>query len=248
MTSLDAIKGPDPLTDNWTYDSAIDLFSWNPMMPDPFTFDLPDDLMNFESKDLSAGMVAPSDISGFVIGNHMGEDAASISDPESDDHPWSPSAHAAFPELSPVTSTEQVHQETARYSTTPDATSPQEQPSSPPTRSTRRRSSADGPVRNAAKRAAHNVIEKRYRTNMNAKFVALEKAMNGDNGVQKSSRGGCSASLKKSEILSNAIAYMHGLQEENRYLQKELAIVKQNLVPAGVWRGAPSCKRETSYR
>lgn len=77
--SLDAIKGPDPLTDNWTYDSAIDLFSWNPMMPDPFTFDLPDDLMNFESKDLSAGMVAPSDISGFVIGNHMGEDAASIS-------------------------------------------------------------------------------------------------------------------------------------------------------------------------
>jgi hypothetical protein len=75
----DAIKGPDPLTDNWTYDSAINLFSWNPMMPDPFTFDLPDDLMNFESKDMSAGMVAPSDISGFAIGNHLGEDTASIS-------------------------------------------------------------------------------------------------------------------------------------------------------------------------
>lgn len=75
----DTIKGPDPLTDNWTYDSAIDLFSWNPMMPDPITFDLPDDLMNFESKDMSAGMVAPSDISGFAIGNHLGEDAASIS-------------------------------------------------------------------------------------------------------------------------------------------------------------------------
>lgn len=81
---------------------------------------------------------------------------------------------------------------------------------------------------------------------MNAKFVSLEKAMNGGNGVQKSSRSGGSASLKKSEILSNAIAYMHGLQEENRYLQKELAIAKQNLVPAGIWRGAP--KRETSYR
>lgn len=77
--SSNAIKGPDPLTDNWTYDSAIDLFSWNPMMSDPFTFDLPDDLMNFEPKDMSASMVAPSDISGFAIGNHMGEDAASVS-------------------------------------------------------------------------------------------------------------------------------------------------------------------------
>jgi hypothetical protein len=83
---------------------------------------------------------------------------------------------------------------------------------------------------------------------MNAKFVALEKAMKGDDGVQKSSKRGGSASLKKSEILSNAIAYMHGLQEENRYLQKELAIAKQSLVPSGIWRGAPTCKRETSYR
>lgn len=102
-------------------------------------------------------------------------------------------------------------------------------------------------MRNATKRAAHNVIEKRYRTNMNAKFVALEKAMSGGNGVQKSSRGGGSASLKKSEILTNAITYMHGLQEENRYLQKELAILKQNLVPGGIWRSTNAPKRETNY-
>ena len=87
--------------------------------------------------------------------------------------------------------------------------------------------------RNAAKRAAHNIIEKRYRTNMNAKFVALEKAMCG--GVQKSSKSG-SASLKKSEILTNAIAYMQELQEENKVLQKELAMFKQNMVPSGMWR------------
>lgn len=92
--------------------------------------------------------------------------------------------------------------------------------------------SSTGPAtttgRNAAKRAAHNIIEKRYRTNMNAKFVALEKAMCG--GVQKPTKGG-SASLKKSEILTNAIAYMHELQEENKAIQKELAMYKQGLIP-----------------
>lgn len=88
--------------------------------------------------------------------------------------------------------------------------------------------------RNAAKRAAHNIIEKRYRTNMNAKFVALEKAMS-NNGVAKTSKGG-SASLKKSEILTNAIAYIQELQEENRAAQKELALLKQNLLPGGIWR------------
>ncbi|PYH72742.1 uncharacterized protein BO88DRAFT_401836 [Aspergillus vadensis CBS 113365] len=87
--------------------------------------------------------------------------------------------------------------------------------------------------RNAAKRAAHNIIEKRYRTNMNAKFVALEKAMCG--GVQKPTKGG-SASLKKSEILTNAITFMQELQEENKSLQKELAMLKQSMVPSGMWR------------
>ncbi|RAK96061.1 uncharacterized protein BO80DRAFT_429430 [Aspergillus ibericus CBS 121593] len=87
--------------------------------------------------------------------------------------------------------------------------------------------------RNAAKRAAHNIIEKRYRTNMNAKFVALEKAMCG--GVQKPTKGG-SASLKKSEILTNAITFMQELQDENKALQKELAILKQTMVSNGMWR------------
>lgn len=73
-------SGPDPLTDDWTYDSAIDLFSWNPMLPDPFVFDLPDDLMSFEPKDFSTDMLdAPSDVGGIAIGNHLGEDAASES-------------------------------------------------------------------------------------------------------------------------------------------------------------------------
>ena len=105
----------------------------------------------------------------------------------------------------------------------------------------RRRSSATpsdtgvvGPNRNAAKRAAHNVIEKRYRTNMNAKFVALEKAMSAD-GVDRSTKGG-SASLKKSEILTNAIAYIQELQEESQSTKKELQLLKQTVMAGGVWK------------
>ena len=97
-----------------------------------------------------------------------------------------------------------------------------------------RSSSQDPQMRNAAKRAAHNVIEKRYRTNMNAKFLALEKAVS-PAGVAKQSRAGA-GSLKKSEILSNALSYIESIQQDNATLHKELALLKQNLVPGGMWR------------
>ena len=142
-----------------------------------------------------------------------------------------------------------------RWSSTPDvfpqastSTMPNTTTNTPSTNpiDSRRRSSAassDGSVnggsgapntRNAAKRAAHNVIEKRYRTNMNSKFVALEKAMSAD-GVDRSTKGG-SASLKKSEILSNAIAYIQELQEESQTSKKELALLKQNILTGDVWK------------
>ncbi|KAJ5486890.1 hypothetical protein N7530_001190 [Penicillium desertorum] len=92
----------------------------------------------------------------------------------------------------------------------------------------------DPQMRNAAKRAAHNIIEKRYRTNMNAKFVSLEQAIS-PSGVQKHAKVGA-GSLKKSEILTNALAYIDGIQQENQALHKELALLKQNLVPGGIWR------------
>ena len=68
---------------------------------------------------------------------------------------------------------------------------------------------------------------------MNAKFVALERAISG--GVQKPTKGD-SGSLKKSEILANAISYMHQLQDENKALQKEVSFLKQNGGPRGGWR------------
>jgi hypothetical protein len=92
----------------------------------------------------------------------------------------------------------------------------------------------DPQMRNAAKRAAHNIIEKRYRTNMNAKFVSLEQAIS-PSGVQKHTKVGA-GSLKKSEILTNALTYIDGIQQENQALHKELALLKQNLLPGGIWR------------
>ncbi|KAA8650207.1 uncharacterized protein ATNIH1004_002888 [Aspergillus tanneri] len=263
-----APKGPDPLSSNWNYDSAIDLFSLNTMLPETFPLEIPNDMM--DPKGFPADFFAPPpDISGFTISNHSGEDCASMSsDLESDDQSWSPTyvtpadlpqpntrssaRRRTNPQPSPRESATTIT--ATRWSSSPEITpqeysapvitSPQPAPSSPPTSNRKMARSLSGDShastsgsatsgRNAAKRAAHNIIEKRYRTNMNAKFVALEKAMSG--GIQKQTKGG-SASLKKSEILTNAIAYMHELQEENKILHKELAMLKQNLPPNGMWR------------
>jgi hypothetical protein len=93
----------------------------------------------------------------------------------------------------------------------------------------------DPQVRNAAKRAAHNIIEKRYRTNMNTKFLSLEKAISPAGIHKQTSRAGA-GSLKKSEILTNALAYIESIQQENQAMHKELALLKQNIVPSGMWR------------
>ncbi|RHZ50288.1 hypothetical protein CDV55_100760 [Aspergillus turcosus] len=258
-------KGPDPLSANWSYDSAIDLFSLNTMLPETLSLDIPNDML-LNPKDFPVDLFAPpADISGFAI-SHSGEDSLS-SDLESDDQPWSPACRVSSldsatdaPAVSPRTiekpttrrrTTTQKREQAARWSSSPEITSQESPvpsqatpsaPVSPPASTSRKNSrslSTDSQTatgRNAAKRAAHNIIEKRYRTNMNAKFVALEKAMS-SSGVQKPTKGGSGpASLKKSEILTNAIAYMQELQDENAALQKELALLKQNLLPGGLWR------------
>lgn len=120
-----------------------------------------------------------------------------------------------------------------RYSSSPELP-PQQQQTRKPRSAANKDDTARG--RNAAKRAAHNIIEKRYRTNMNAKFVALEKAMAvKPAGVSKSvtstaaSNGvKSSASLKKSEILSNAITYMQELQDANERLRKEILALNRD--------------------
>lgn len=77
---------------------------------------------------------------------------------------------------------------------------------------------------------------------MNAKFLALEQAIApSGNGVRKPQSRGGAGSLKKSEILSNALAYIEGVQQENLALKKEVALLRgeRGLVGGG-WRGAKS--------
>lgn len=73
-------QSPDPLTDNWTYDSAIDLFAWNPVMPDLFTLDLPEGFMNFETKGvLGDEFAAPPDIGGYAVASLPEDVSESVS-------------------------------------------------------------------------------------------------------------------------------------------------------------------------
>ncbi|KAL4961571.1 uncharacterized protein BDV14DRAFT_180125 [Aspergillus stella-maris] len=278
-----AYSSPDPLSANWSYDSAIDLFSLNTMVPESFPIDIPNDML-WDAKDLPADFfAAPTDINGFTVSHD--ESLSSVCPPslslpspntnrlqdESDDQAFSPTAFMAstppsaldlpspmqykqeplsqsqIQTIQPCQAQLQQHQQPKRKASSISTSSslstgsPHYSPASSPelipqqtTRKTRASNAANGDNtargRNAAKRAAHNIIEKRYRTNMNAKFVALEKAMAvKPAGVSKSvvapapttsAKG--SASLKKSEILSNAIAYMQELQEANERLRKEV--------------------------
>lgn len=176
---------------------------------------------------------------------------------DSDDQSWSTGARQsidlALPETS-VTSNKPVTRNasqtsSARWSSSPDikteeysAPRAQKQSKTASGRKTRSLSqdsnhstNQDPQTRNAAKRAAHNIIEKRYRTNMNAKFLSLEKAISPAGVHKQTSRAGA-GSLKKSEILSNALTYIDNVQQENQALHKELALLKQNLLPGGMWR------------
>lgn len=258
--SFPGIKGPDPLSGSLGYDSAIDLFSMN-NIPDTF-MDLPP--ASFEPNYFSDPFAA-ADI-GFAISNNSTEDMVSYQSPsvsymttvyhptqthisqdlDSDDQMWSPTCPTGSVEPAMPTSTgEQTPEVQACFSpaqckresvsTQSSEEHPERSPSPQPSKRmsrTRPKDLTQPHARNAAKRAAHNVIEKRYRTNMNAKFVALEKATSG--GVQKTKRE--SGSLKKSEILANAIAYVQRMQEENKALQKEVSLLRQDPQNPRGWR------------
>ena len=80
---------------------------------------------------------------------------------------------------------------------------------------------------------------------MNAKFLSLEQAIApSGSGVHKSTSRGGAGSFKKSEILTNALAYIESVQGENLALKKEVAMLsgERGLLPgvgAG-WRAKAS--------
>lgn len=78
---------------------------------------------------------------------------------------------------------------------------------------------------------------------MNAKFLALERAISpSSSGIHKPSSKGGAGSLKKSEILTNALVYIEGVQQENLALKKEVALLRgERGLAAGAgggWRGS----------
>ncbi|KAL2868924.1 uncharacterized protein BJX67DRAFT_29457 [Aspergillus lucknowensis] len=211
---------PNPLSADWFYDDTIDLFSMNAVMPESFPIDVPEDLF-VESKVPPDFWAVPTDINGFSVPI----DESLSSDQESDDQPYSPTN---------VISTSPTSLDIASPITFPLDSHSQQTPPTPALPSSKPRTRTG--TRNAAKRAAHNIIEKRYRTNMNAKFAALEKAMGsrGPNSGKETSKsklpssGGksSSSSLKKSEILRDAIAYVRELQEANERLRREVEMLR----------------------
>ncbi|RHZ53272.1 uncharacterized protein CDV56_107371 [Aspergillus thermomutatus] len=102
-------------------------------------------------------------------------------------------------------------------------------PSSTPTLKKSGTSSADSQTtkgRKAAKRASHNIIEKRYRTNMNAKFTTLEKVITSCRHQQKVPANR-SCSMKKCEILTNAIKCIQSLEDRNAALCEDVAFLRE---------------------
>ena len=59
-------KANDPLPVNWTYDSAIDLFSVNPADMDPVSFDF-SEMTNADTKDLFMDPFGTPTINGFTM-------------------------------------------------------------------------------------------------------------------------------------------------------------------------------------
>jgi len=98
----------------------------------------------------------------------------------------------------------------------------------------------------AATRSAHNIVEKRYRTNLNAKFAALERVLQGgarSTGDQYSSpkrpvKGRGAVGPRKSELLENAVIYIQELRGEKKRLLKELDVLKDNFLAASIRRGS----------
>ena len=96
---------------------------------------------------------------------------------------------------------------------------------------------------NILRRAAHNMVEKRYRVNLNDKLTALRDSVpslltdrgslqtssNKTNSGGNSNRSGTSAYLKKAEILAKAIEYISQLETQVKTLKNENSVLRARL-------------------
>ncbi|KAJ6011361.1 hypothetical protein N7451_002773 [Penicillium sp. IBT 35674x] len=238
---------PSKASDNlglWNYDSIIDFFSMT-TTDASVSFDTVDSLTNGSTDDLSVeSFGTESAINGLTMPAKDTVSMSSIFD--SDSQSWSIRQSIMTPSVS-----EKQSKSTTRSSISTQnssrcwRSSPEIRPqeyialhekstssceahslSQDPNQST---TGKDPQMRIAAKRAAHNITEKRYRTKINTKFLSLEKAIPPADNHKQSSRAG-TQSLKKSEILTNALAYIESIQQENQALRTELASLKRDML------------------
>ncbi|GAD93910.1 HLH DNA binding domain protein, putative [Paecilomyces variotii No. 5] len=97
----------------------------------------------------------------------------------------------------------------------------------------------------ARRKIAHNAVERRYRVNMNAKFIALGKAIPslraGKPNASLRSKGikvnlnDSTVIQNKAEVLTKALAYIQELQEERCLLQNEVSALRGHLLSRGIW-------------
>ena len=86
-------------------------------------------------------------------------------------------------------------------------------------------------------KAAHNKVEKRYRSNINAKFTALNNILPVSEIVQSLVERQdqfdepMQRHRNKGEVLSEAIRYIKQLEERGRVLEGEVRILTDNLLP-----------------
>jgi len=216
---------------------------------DPLCFDVSDKLAVIGPKGFFNDPFAiPVGINRFTL--PMAEDSTSVSSGFDSDDQTRSFTHPSFdsPTSEPEPSVDQLMKTvSAEYNAQPQSRTSSADSTNESTANCKSRSPSEDPsyplstgnqdpqTRNAAKRAAHNIIEKRYRSNMNAKFFALEESIS-PASIQKHSSKGGAGSLKKSEILTNALAYIENMQQENQGLRKELSLLKQNVLPGRPWR------------
>ncbi|KAJ9295984.1 transcriptional regulator family: Helix-loop-helix [Paecilomyces variotii] len=97
----------------------------------------------------------------------------------------------------------------------------------------------------ARRKIAHNAVEKRYRVKINAKFIALGKAIPslraGKPNASLRSKGikvnldDSTVIQNKAEVLSKAVAYIHELEEQRSLLRREISSLRGHLFPRGMW-------------
>ncbi|KAJ5523027.1 hypothetical protein N7513_012571 [Penicillium frequentans] len=225
----------------WNYDTIIDIFSMT-TTDNSVSFDTFDSLTNGSTNDLSVDSFGTaSAINGFIM---PAKDTVSMSSTfDSESQSWSIRHPIMTPSVSekqskPTTrSATSTQNSSRRWRSSPEIRSqeyiaPCERSISfCETRSLSQDSNQsttgqDSQMRIDAKRAAHNITERRYRTKINTKFLSLEKAISPADIHKSSSRAG-TQSVKKSEILTNALAYIESIKQENQAMHKELAILKQ---------------------